>query len=130
MCTLCSWAYVLGKPSKIKDCSKKRVTEIDWEAVVLPLNYARESALLSPSARLSGAPATGRRRAYFTRGNPGIPDARFGDSNIDANFGNRAAQIADWSPQARALNGQWSTSIFTCNRMPFLLQTREGGTNE
>jgi len=25
--------------------------------------------------------------------------------NIDANFGNRAAQIADWSPQARALKG-------------------------
>jgi hypothetical protein len=40
---LCSWAFDAATARKIAGLSKKRVTEIDWEAVVLPLNYARNS---------------------------------------------------------------------------------------
>jgi hypothetical protein len=42
MSILCSWAFDAANARKIAGFSKKRVTEIDWEAVVLPLNYARE----------------------------------------------------------------------------------------
>jgi hypothetical protein len=40
---LCSWANLPMNASKINDCSQNRVTKKSWEAVVLPLNYARIS---------------------------------------------------------------------------------------
>jgi hypothetical protein len=43
---LCSWAFDAANARNIAGFSKKRVTEIDWEAVVLPLNYARNRDFL------------------------------------------------------------------------------------
>jgi hypothetical protein len=40
---LCSWAFGAENARKIADFSEKTVIETDWEAVVLPLNYARNS---------------------------------------------------------------------------------------
>jgi len=43
---LCSRAYLPRKCRKIKDSAQKWLLKIDWEAAVLPLNYARECRLL------------------------------------------------------------------------------------